>query len=848
MPLQRRSTIAPLLPLLSLVVAACSSSPDSDAKEDAEASIPFASGSPWPKFRGDAAQTGRSRLGLGPSSPSIDRAARPWTVSTAKGIFSSPVIDAEGTVYIGSADRTFYAIGRDGTVRWKILTGEIVDSAALLDDHGHVYFGSGDGVLRAVDAKTGAIVWTRAADDPSVNKAFINWFEGNVAIGPSGTLYVPNDNFFLYSIDRDTGDITRRAKMPDQTWSLPAVDAVDETLFVGNNNVLPTLGRNTFAFTKDGETAWASSTLGSVAASPMIDRERQRVVVGAFDGFVRSYDKASGEPRWEVPTRDHVYASASLMADGTIIQPSSDGTVYALDPETGAIKWTFDTNDSIRSSASIDGEGNIYFGGGDGRLWALKPDGTLRWWMQLIDADRNDLNASPALGREGIVIAGESGEIFSVPWDWCLREGATDARCGTTMPSRAADEVTFRYVTPMGATLETPPKDLDGNEPLILSLSAREHGRALLATIDSSSLHVTSMPAVDLEVRTSGDGRFLTIAPKTTWPTGSVSLDVTASWLRDHQREGLRLSGGTKGGEARSTIAFNARSRGNSSLNAAAPGSPTPSSVWEIARLALPLPTLMPSYNQIGFDSLHYLVTVVEMSEKDKHGVAWMIGAKLAEQENTTVIDPTTRALFPLELHQNGDLVTFSSSETLRMEVMNIVVPFDAFRISARLTPEGGAAGVAHMAGASVCGTVPFYGPFLQKLGLCNPQTDELVVVGGAELRLPKTKLSNDGNDGLAGDPIAASAGNVTIVKSGDAVTATLEGSRVRAKNHVVGLLLVDASTGRPVALDYGIDTKRDLDAEGNVVKVTLPAKKTLPASLRAHVLVDTRLVATKTL
>ena len=47
--------------------------------------------------------------------------------------------------------------------------------------------------------------WTISADDPSVNKSFINWFEGNVAMGPSGRLYVPNDNFFLYAIDRDTG-------------------------------------------------------------------------------------------------------------------------------------------------------------------------------------------------------------------------------------------------------------------------------------------------------------------------------------------------------------------------------------------------------------------------------------------------------------------------------------------------------------------------------------------------------------------------------------------------------------------------------------------------------------------
>jgi hypothetical protein len=32
--------------------------------------------------------------------------------------------------YIGSADRTFYAIAADGSPRWQ-FTGEIIDSSAL---------------------------------------------------------------------------------------------------------------------------------------------------------------------------------------------------------------------------------------------------------------------------------------------------------------------------------------------------------------------------------------------------------------------------------------------------------------------------------------------------------------------------------------------------------------------------------------------------------------------------------------------------------------------------------------------------------------------------------------------
>jgi len=105
---------------------------------------------------------------------------------------------------VGSADRTFYAIDRDGNLKWKFVTGEIIDSAALLDDEGRVVFGSGDGRLYALDRATGAVLWTFQADDPGVNSAFINWFEGNVAVGADGTLYAPNDNFCTYALRRES--------------------------------------------------------------------------------------------------------------------------------------------------------------------------------------------------------------------------------------------------------------------------------------------------------------------------------------------------------------------------------------------------------------------------------------------------------------------------------------------------------------------------------------------------------------------------------------------------------------------------------------------------------------------
>ena len=211
--------------------------------------VPLDPYGPWPKFQRTAVQDGRS-----PSGPPR-RAAHLWSFPTGRGIFSTPIVDGDGNVYVGSADRTFYALAAAGSLRCKLLTGEIIDSAALLDDRRRVYFGSGDGKLRARDAATGAEVWTFDADPPSVSGAFINWFEGNVALGADGTLYAPNDNFFTYAIDRDTAGVRWRFRTSDQTWSLPAVNVATGRVFLGNNPARGAVGLHP----RPGDRPWCAS-------------------------------------------------------------------------------------------------------------------------------------------------------------------------------------------------------------------------------------------------------------------------------------------------------------------------------------------------------------------------------------------------------------------------------------------------------------------------------------------------------------------------------------------------------------------------------------------------------------
>ena len=813
----------------------------SDPDPDADATpnpfgVPLLADSPWPKFRYDVRQTGAT-----PLLPSDD-SRELWSFETGKGIFSSPVIGADGAIYIGSADRNFYCLEPDGEERWSFPTGEIIDSSALLDDSGRVYFGSGDGHVYALAADTGSFQWSFEADEPTP-PALINWFEGNVAMGPDGTLIAGNDNFTMYGIERGDGSLAWRTTMPDQTWSLPAIDLDLGRMFVGNNN-LAGLGANMMSFDLAGRPDWNDPGTATIAASPMIT-PNGLVIAGAYDGFMRAYSSRNGDIVFEFPTRDHIYASPAWHPDGFIIQPSADGTVYAIDL-TGEQFWAFDWGAPMRSSPAIDGHGNVYIGTGDGHLLVLNRDGTLRWALELIADDRDDLNGSPAIGHHAIYLAGESGEVFGVPYDFCLRDEEQSSPACTIGPDEplAAEGVLLRFTTNFGTALDEPPAAIDANQPLVFTLDVREGGDTTLAFIDAESTTVTVAPESAMTTEVSANRRFLTVIPDDGWladEAGELRVEIAGDYLIDGSRDGLVFSGGDVGGQIDAVFDLSLAPAEEEPFELIVPEAPgDDGTVWELHRLAVPLPTLLPSYNQIGFDSLHFLVGLVE--QNDDTLIGWFVEGAPIGVDDAVIAVPGTRGMFPFVIDYEGGLLTASNEGGLALEVMSAVIDFDTFRVSARLGADGGASAAATVHATSLCSGIQLYGPFIRALGLCNPDTD-LITAFGAFLLEPYDGL---GGGGVQSAPTGL--GDVAFSGSDTSFRADLTGSSLRLDEHSFALLLIDAETNLPLSLDYGPDMRTTASDEGIVESVSIPVDLDGDWSVRAYLMVDTYPAAVATL
>ena len=849
--------------------------------------------SPWPTFRRDRRNTGRSTL------PAVYSGDYPWSFATGKGIFSTPVIDGDGIVYVGSADHYFYAVNPDGSLRWRYKTGELIDSAAALHrtEPGSpptVTFGSGDGFLyhlRTDNIANAAdrLLWKfDAASAPG--QGYNNWWEGSVQIGFDGVIYAGNTNWNYYALNPD-GTLRWTLATGNNNWSVAAL-ADDGSLYWGSCDT------NVHATGADGRPKWHKRTLGFVASSAAVARDGT-LYIGSFDTHLYAFAPDSPWPKWKFQTGDHIYCSPALGqdADGNtnaIYFGSTDGTFYALQPD-GKLNWSYYAGDPIRSSPALGAGPNgepdaiVYFGCSNGKLYALNTaNGSRRWSFDTTPKepelkDRNDLNGSPALGKTGVYVGGEHGYLWYVPYDYGLDGGRApmfaaladriDTNPGGEWPDTTAS---LLYVTPGGNTMQGFPEELPAATIITLRLMVREHGRSIDARFAPRALRINLLqksdsgyeiepgvyqadmahgvaPApgagVPLRCERSAGGDYLHIIPEDFLAPGATyGLFIQCEYLRDGIRLGNLAFGGRMGGEVKEQFTFRVTPPDLPALPLSVDKDKT--SALEFTRLAVPVPTMMPSLNQIGFDYAEMILGAAHVSAPDANGrgscLIWTIGGQLTEQGELAPnvmegVNTETDLMFPFNGRYLGnDFILEARNITLG--VTGIDIPFQRLDLRGRLGADGRVLPGATAYAETQALSVPTYGPLLILAGLANNFWEKLLVVGTYITRPYEGRgtanLRPEGVSVKQLEYVPAAAGTPASVS---AVLEVAPDAHYLLNEHRAAILLVDADTGLAVTLDYGPNTRCMADSTGQLSRVSLdiPRDTSLPDHLRAVVLLD---------
>jgi hypothetical protein len=264
----------------------------------------------------------------------------------------------------------------------------------------------------------------------------------------------------------------------------------------------------------------------------------------------------------------------------------------------------------------------------------------------------------------------------------------------------------------------------------------------------------------------------------------------------------------------------------------------------EWTRLATPIPPMLPSLNQIGFDYLDWIMGPVVISEPDAQGrgrlVMWVIGGK-REDDGTLVADPASDFTFALNGRYRGDLFLLEN-RGFTMPITGIPIPFNLLQMRGQLGADGRVLPGATVYADTEVLSIPTFGPYLVVAGLANNWFEKLLVTGTYITR----PYPPDGP--AARRPVGLTVADVTYEPPTDVadgrVTATFHlerGATYPADRHRPGLLLLDNSAMQAVTLDYHANLSTTVDNAGNVAAVTLriPKGTALPGDLHVVVMAD---------
>ena len=812
--------------------------------------VPVQQNSPWPLFRHDRKNTGYSSMAV-----SLNKKLKPWVVKTGKGIFSTPVIDQNETVYVGSADHLFYAIDKNGQVLWTFPCDEIIDSgAAVMDSEDstetNVVLPSGDGFvykLRTLNAllPEERVVWKFSA---RADKHFNSWFEGNIAVGFDGEIYAGNTNFNYYCLT-DNGKLKWKYPTKSNNWSQAAI-ADDGTIFWGSNDTYVR------AVSPAGKELWATRTWGMIAASAAIGSDGT-VYIGSFDTYLYALDAFDGSVKWKFKTNGHVYASVALEPDSLghtkrILFGSADGFFYALNTR-GELLWKFCAGDVIRASAALgknpenEQKNIVYFGCGNGNLYALNTeDGSLRWKYDftpddVVLKDRNDLNASVALGKNGIYTAGEHGLVCFMPYDYPIWGGEM---IGDSLKNELpADTAYWQFISSGGNLIEDSCAVFSGFPVITLKLNVRKNNEVANAFLcktpficSNEDLQVDILPKVDFRFQKSADGRYLYVLPEQFLAAGTYTLKIKVNYYTGGWHWGNITLGGTKAGRIEAVKKFTVSEPEQSEvLN-------DTTSIFELSRIAVPLPTMLPSLNQIGFDYMDWAVSIVKKMPEDSlniRAILWVQGISRTKQ-GQKVLDAQSDFFFPLKARFRGNQFVFEQ-KNMTLPITGIPIPFQSLLLSGEFKTRSWESKQADLFANTDVLDIPVFGKYLVMMGLANDVYKNLLVSGTfltqkADSSLIKTaKQQNVVFVSYEFIPPKEQEGNLFVKKK------KKNDSLFGRTNYQAAICLYNRTSLEPVFLNYRQMTQVLHSAGGklNGVSLKIPSETQLPKNLGAIVLIN---------
>ena len=290
-----------------------------------------------------------------------------WKNATILSYSSPPPAVVNGVLYFGSDSNTVWALNAStGATLWTYLVGDEVMLPVAVAK-GVVYFVSYRGGVYALNASTGALLWNTRIGLPT------QYEKASSPTVVNGVVYVGASDGNVYALNASTGASLWTRHIGNNVFSTPAV--VNGVVYVGSDNGgLYALSASTgvilsWYFTRD-----------KITSSPVV--ANGVVYLGSFDRNVYALNADTGAKLWSYTTSGAVESTAAV-ANGVVYVCSDDHFLYALNSSTGVLLWYYYLGTYVGTSPAV-ANGVVYItalnGSNVGNVYALNAGNGAPLW------------------------------------------------------------------------------------------------------------------------------------------------------------------------------------------------------------------------------------------------------------------------------------------------------------------------------------------------------------------------------------------------------------------------------------------------------------------------------------
>jgi outer membrane protein assembly factor BamB len=267
-----------------------------------------------------------------------------WS-ATISNTDSSPAIGEDGTIYIGDSSGTLNAINPNGTNKWSIDLGNEIYAAPVIDNNGIIYaaIGSSSDKLCAV-YPNGTLKWSFQTEGPMY---------GAPAVANDGTIYVGSCDGYFYAL-YPNGTLEWKYYCGDTAYVYGVSISTDGTIYCCGRNM------DLYAFYPNGTVKWRVYFGHPSGESNLCVADDGTVYIGCYGLYSIS---SNGTTNWRFTNAGTVFGAPIVDSKGHIYCASENKHLWVIN-KNGTLLWDKSiTGEGMASSAAIDKDGTIYISG-----------------------------------------------------------------------------------------------------------------------------------------------------------------------------------------------------------------------------------------------------------------------------------------------------------------------------------------------------------------------------------------------------------------------------------------------------------------------------------------------------